>query len=94
MAIRTVPYDSAEFLDTPEAQAAYLAEALEEDDPAAFTHALGVVARAQGMAQITQETGLGRESLYKALREGGNPEFATIMRVLKALRLKLTTRPA
>jgi len=93
MGIRTVPYDSAEFLDTPEAQAAYLGAALEEDDPAAFTQALGIVARARGMTQIAQESGLGRESLYKALREGGNPEFATIMRVLKALHLRFTTQP-
>lgn len=61
----------------------------EDGDPALITHALGVVARAKGVAQITQAAGLGRESLYKALSPEGNPEFATVLKVVRALGLKL-----
>jgi probable addiction module antidote protein len=61
----------------------------EDGDPALITHALGVVARAKGMSQIAQGAGLGRESLYKALSPNGNPEFATVLKVLRALGLKL-----
>ena len=61
----------------------------EDGDPALITHALGVVARAKGVAQITQAAGLGRESLYKALSPEGNPEFATVLKVMRALGLKL-----
>ena len=69
--------------------AAYLAAALEEDDPAVFVAALGDVARAKGMTQIAREAGLGRESLYKALSADGNPEFATVMKVVRSLGLRL-----
>jgi probable addiction module antidote protein len=61
----------------------------EDGDPALITHALGAVARAKGMSQIAQGAGLGRESLYKALSPNGNPEFATVLKVLRALGLKL-----
>jgi probable addiction module antidote protein len=61
----------------------------EDGDPALITHALGVVARAKGMSQIAQAAGLGRESLYKALSPEGNPEFATVLKVMRALGLKL-----
>ena len=69
--------------------AAYLEAVMEENDPALMTHALGVIARAKGMSQIARDTGLARESLYKALSTEGNPEFATVMKVIKALGLKL-----
>jgi len=69
--------------------AAYLEAALEEGDPALITAAMGDVARAKGITQIARETGLGRESLYKALSSEGNPEFATVLKVLRALGLKL-----
>ncbi|CAA2144553.1 MULTISPECIES: addiction module antidote protein [Methylobacterium] len=87
----TQPYDSADYLDTDEAVAEYLAAAFEEGDAALLRHALGVAARAHGMTQIARETGLSRESLYRALSDEGNPSLDTTMRVLKALNLRLTT---
>ncbi|MEE2715860.1 MAG: addiction module antidote protein [SAR324 cluster bacterium] len=86
----TFPYDSAEYLETEEDIAAYLEAVLEDGDPALITHALGVIARAKGMTQIARETGLGRESLYKALSPEGNPEFVTVLKVIQALGLKLS----
>ena len=86
---KTRPYDAAEYLETPEDMAAYLEAALEDGDPAVVTHALGTIARARGMSQIARDTGLGRESLYKALSPGGNPEFVTVLKVVRALGLKL-----
>ncbi|MFK3796736.1 MULTISPECIES: addiction module antidote protein [unclassified Pseudomonas] len=85
------PYDVAEYLETPEDMVGYLNACLEEDqgDGVLVSKALGNIARAYGMTQIANETGLGRESLYKALGANGNPEFATIMKVIKALGLKL-----
>lgn len=85
----TRPWDAAEHLATDEDMAAYLEAALEENDPALFAAALGDIARAKGMAQIARDAGLGRESLYKALSPGGNPEFATVLKVVNALGLKL-----
>ena len=61
------------------------------DDAAFISHALGVIARAKGMAQLAKDTGLGRESLYKALSSEGNPSFATILKVIKALGLRLAS---
>ncbi len=89
MALKTTNWDSAQYLQTDEDIAAYLDAVLEEEDPALVTHALGVIARAKGMSQIARETGLGRESLYKALSAEGNPEFATVLKVIKALGLRL-----
>lgn len=85
----TRPYDSAEYLKTDADMAAYLDAVLEDGDPALVTHALGAIARAKGMAQLARDTGLGRESLYKALSADGNPEFATVLKVVKALGLTL-----
>lgn len=89
-------WDSAEHLKTEADIEAYLEACLEEagDDPAFIAHALGVVARARGMTQLARDTGLGRESLYKALSGEGNPSFATIMKVIKALGLKLHMKAA
>jgi probable addiction module antidote protein len=87
--IQTQPWDVAEHLETDEDMAAYLEAALEEGDPALVSAALGDIARAKGMAQIARETGLGRESLYKALSSEGNPEFATVLKVVRALGLRL-----
>ena len=86
---KTRPWDVAEHLDTDEDMAAYLEAALEEGDPALVAAALGDIARAKGIAQIARETGLGRESLYKALSPEGNPEFATVLKVVQALGLRL-----
>jgi probable addiction module antidote protein len=76
---RTRPWDAAEHLETEEDMAAFLEAALEEGDPSLVAAVLGDIARAKGMTQIANATGLGRESLYKALSPGGNPEFATIL---------------
>ena len=86
---KTRPWDAAEHLETDEDVAAYLEAALEEGDAVLFAAALGDVARAKGMTQIARDAGLGRESLYKALSAEGNPEFATVLKVLRALGLKL-----
>ena len=94
MAIETRPYDTADYLDTPERIKAYLEAVLEDGDPAEIRVALGTVARARGMSQIARETGLGRESLYKALSREGNPELGTILQVLKTFGLRLSVKPA
>lgn len=84
---RTVPYDVAEQLRTPEEMAAYLDAWLQEapEDAAGIARALGDIARAKGMSQVARDTGLSRESLYKALSENGNPSFATVLKVARAL---------
>jgi|SRR4051812_20773263 probable addiction module antidote protein len=86
---RTRPWDAAEHLETEEDMAAYLEAALQEGDTALVAAALGDIARAKGITQIARETGLGRESLYKALSPEGNPEFATVLKVVRALGLRL-----
>jgi probable addiction module antidote protein len=88
---KTVPYDVAEQLRTPEEMAAYLDAWLEEapDDAAGIARALGDIARARGMAQVARDAGLSRESLYKALSDKGNPSFATVLKVARALGLRL-----
>jgi probable addiction module antidote protein len=92
--IRTTPFDPAEYLTTPRAMAVFLSEALETGDAAVIAAALGVVARAKGMREIAQQTGLSRESLYKALRQDGNPELATTLKVVRALGMKLKAQAA
>lgn len=87
--IETRLWDAAEHLETHEDIAAYLDAALEEGDPPLVVAALGDIARAKGMTQIAREAGLGCESLYKALSPAGNPEFATILKVVGALGLRL-----
>ncbi len=86
---KTRPWDAAKHLKTDEDMAAYLEVALEDGDPALVSAALGDIARAKGMTDIARDTGLRRESLYKALSPGGNPEFSTILKVVKALGLRL-----
>lgn len=90
----TKPWDAADHLETEEDIRAYLDAALELGDPALVVATLGDIARAKGMTQIARETGLGRESLYKALSPTGNPEFATILKVVGALGLRLHVEPA
>ncbi|EPL05492.1 addiction module antidote protein [Pseudomonas sp. CF161] len=89
MAGTLVPFDMATLLDSDEAISEYLSQVLADGDTDELLRALGHVARARGMTQIARDTGLGRESLYKALGSQGNPEFATIIKVMKALGLKL-----
>ncbi len=91
---KTKPFDPAEYLDDSEAIAAYMTEALESGDPAFVADALGVVARARGMTEVAREAGVSRESLYRALSADGNPEFATVLRVVHALGLRLSVTPA
>jgi probable addiction module antidote protein len=92
--IQTRPWDVAEHLETAEDMAAYLDAALEDGDTAVVVAALGDIARAKGVAQIAREAGLGRESLYKAPSTTGNPEFATILKVVRALGLQLHVQAA
>ncbi len=93
---RTTPYDVAEHLRTPEEMAAYLDAWLDEapDDAAGIAKALGDIARAKGMSQVAKDAGLSRESLYRALRAGGNPSFATVLKVARALGVKLHAEAA
>lgn len=88
---KTTPWDSAEYLKTDDDMALYLEAMIEESDsdPAAIAVALGNIARAKGMASIARKTGLGRESLYKALSPEGNPELATVLKVVRALGLRI-----
>ena len=92
--LKTTPFDSAEYLDTPEAIAAYLGDALASGSAAEFQDALNVVARARGMTEIARSAGLGRENLYNALRPDAHPRFDTIQRVLSALGVQLTVKSA
>ncbi|MDE2385692.1 MAG: putative addiction module antidote protein [Alphaproteobacteria bacterium] len=92
--VKTYPYDSADYLNTVEAIGVYLEEAFNTEDAAFISFALGTVARSKGMAEVARKAGLSRESLYKALSKDGNPEFATILKVMKALDLKLTATAA
>ncbi len=86
---KTKPWDPAEHLKTEKDMVAYLEAALENDDSALVAAALGDIARSKGMTDIARETGLGRESLYKALSAEGNPEFSTVLKVVRALGLRL-----
>jgi probable addiction module antidote protein len=90
MARATTRWDAADSLETKEDIAAYLDAALEDGDPDLLKAALGDIARAKGMSEIARAAGLSRASLYKALSPDGNPEFATVARVLKALGLRLS----
>lgn len=89
LAIKTIPWDSAAYLKTGADVAEYLEAVFEIGDPALVVDALGIVARSKGMAKIAKATGLGRESLYKALSHNGNPQLATVLKVMRALGLKL-----
>jgi len=86
---RTKKWDAAEHLRSDEDTAAYLEAALEDGDPALVAAVLGDIARAKGMTEVARQAGLGRESLYKALSRDGNPELSTVMKVIKALGLRL-----
>jgi probable addiction module antidote protein len=91
---KTIRFDAADYLDTEERQVAYISAALETGDSDFVRDALGIVARARGMGEIARIAGLNRESLYRALGETGNPEFSTVMRIVRALGLTLSARPA
>lgn len=88
------PFDLAQYLDSDEVIASYLSEVLAEGDMDELLNALGHVARAKGMSKLAEESGLGRESLYKALAKGAKPRFDTVNRVLNALGVCLRAEPA
>lgn len=83
------PFDASDYLDDEETIAEYLAAALENPDPDAFLAAVGDVAKARGMTEVAASAGLGRESLYKAIRPGAQPRFETVRRLLGALGVRL-----
>ena len=83
-------FDVVDFLDSEELMVEYLNAALEENDPRYFARALGNVARAKGMSSVSEATGLGRQALYRALSEDGNPRLDTLFKVLDSLQVKLT----
>ena len=87
--IQTRPWDAADHLETKEDVVLYLEAAFEDGDPGLIAAALGDVARAKGMTKVAADAGLGRESLYKALSPDGNPELATVLKVMQALGLRL-----
>jgi probable addiction module antidote protein len=92
MMIETTRWDPAEHLDTPEAIAAYLDAALEDGNSKLIAAALGDAARARGMTALARETGLSRESLYRALSSDGNPELGTVLKILRAFGVRLEAR--
>ncbi len=97
MVERTVPWDMADHMATPEAVAAYLEAAFEDGDPAIIAAALGAIARSKGMTEVARRAGVTREGLYKALSAEGDPRLSTLLGVTKALGLQLTVvaeRPA
>ncbi|HMD67374.1 MAG TPA: addiction module antidote protein [Chitinivibrionales bacterium] len=87
--LKTRIFDASEYLTSEKDMASYLEAAFADGDPRLVTEALGAIAKARGMAQIARATGLRRESLYKALCTEGNPEFSTILKVVKALGIRL-----
>ena len=94
LSVSSLPdFDAAQYLEDDAAIAEYLALVLDDGDPALLAAALGDVAKARGMAQIADAAGIGRESLYKALRPGAQPRFETIQRVCTALGVRLVAQP-
>lgn len=91
MPIETMPFDAAEFLDTPEAASAFLDEALATGDSRYIAHAVGVIARSHGMVKLADETNLHRPALYRAFSRTGNPTIETFFKTLNALGVKLVT---
>lgn len=94
MTLQTTKFDVVDYLASPEDRAAYIEAAMEEGDPAYLVEAIGNVARAQGASAFAAETGLSRETVYKAFVRGGNPTVDTLFKALAALGLKLTVKAA
>ena len=92
--LKTTPFDAADYLTTPQARAEYMTAALETGDLEFVRDALGVVVKAIGVAKVSRQVGMTREGLYKSLGKSGNPEFATIIRIVRALGLTLSAQPA
>src|SRR5258706_14740009 len=91
---KLLPFDAARYLTDDAAVAEYMTAVLETDDPDLLLLALGDIARARGMAQVAKDAGLGRESLYKALAPGAKPRFDTVLKVARALGVRLTAHVA
>ena len=90
---KPVVFDAADYLDSEEVIAAYLNEALASDHPDLLLRAIADVAKARGMAKLAKDTGLGRESLYKALAPGAKPRYDTVLKVIRALGVELQMTP-
>lgn len=93
MATKTVPFDAADILDDAESQADLLADAFESGDASYIANALGVVARARGMAGVAKESGLSREALYRSLSKDGDPRLTTLLSAMRAMGLQLSVKP-
>jgi probable addiction module antidote protein len=89
LTVEIAPYDTADYLEDDADRAGYLEACIETGDTALVAHALGVIARSKGMTHMARETGISRDGLYKALSSTGNPEFSTVLKVMKALGLHL-----
>ena len=94
MSEKTLPYDPAESLTTPEAIGYFLDDAFETADAAYIAHAIGIAARAKGMTKVADDTGLAREALYRSFSEDGNPSLKSTLAVLRSLGFRLTLRSA
>jgi probable addiction module antidote protein len=94
MVLKTIPFDIVAELKTEEDIEEYFRQVMADGDPDEIVDALGVIARVRGMAKLAEDSGLGRESLYKALSRGAKPRFDTILKVTRALGLKLTVQHA
>jgi probable addiction module antidote protein len=90
MALKTLPFDAADAIDTPEAQAELLAEALASGDAKVVTAALGIIARSKGMSQMARDAGISREAIYRATGPDGNPTLSTLMAIVRSAGLKLS----
>jgi len=90
MSVKTTRFDVVDYLDSEEAIQEYFAQVMEDGDTNEIIRALGYIARARGMTQLAKDSGLGRESLYKALAPDAMPRFDTILKVTRALGLKLS----
>jgi probable addiction module antidote protein len=93
MKVKTAPFDVADYLVNDEIIAEYLTAALEDENPDMFLVAVDTVARARSMTQLAKDTGLGRESLYKALAPGAKPRYDTVLKVLRGLGISLQAKP-
>ena len=92
--MKTIPFDPADYLDTPESQQELLADAAESGDPRYIAAALGAIARARGMSKVAKAAGVTREALYRALSEDGDPRLSTLLGVARALGLRLAFKDA
>lgn len=88
--VKVTEFDASAYLDDEEVIAEYLAASLEDENPDVFLAAIANVAKARGMASVAEKTGLGRESLYKALKPGAKPRYDTVMKVVRSLKLRLS----